>query len=49
MARFEPAVGALLLAFDEHGIEPDMELLVDTIPAADLYATIAVDTPTIWL
>ena len=49
MARFEPAVGALLLAYDEQGLEPDMEQLTDTIPPAELYATIGVDTPTIWL
>jgi len=49
MARFEPAVGALLMAFDEHGTEPDLERLMDTIPPAELYATISVDAPTIWL
>ncbi len=49
MARFEPAVGALLMAFDEHGLEPDLEQLIDTIPPAELYTTIGVDTPTIWL
>ena len=49
MARFEPAVGALLMAYDEQGLEPDMEQLIDTIPPAELYATIGVDTPTIWL
>jgi hypothetical protein len=49
MARFEPAVGALLMAFDEHGIEPDVDRLVESIPSAELYATIAIDTPTIWL
>jgi N-acetylglucosamine kinase-like BadF-type ATPase len=49
MARFEPAVGALLLAFDELRIEPDIDRLIATIPPAELYATIAIDTPTIWL
>jgi hypothetical protein len=49
MARFEPAVGALLMAFDEHGLEPDLEQLIDTIPPPELYTTIGVDTPTIWL
>jgi N-acetylglucosamine kinase-like BadF-type ATPase len=49
MARFEPAVGALLMAFDEHGLEPDLEQLLDTIPPPELYTTIGVDTPTIWL
>jgi N-acetylglucosamine kinase-like BadF-type ATPase len=49
MARFEPAVGALLMAFDAHGIEPDVERLVASIPPAELYATFSIDTPTIWL
>jgi N-acetylglucosamine kinase-like BadF-type ATPase len=49
MARFEPAVGALLMAFDEHGSEPDLERMTDTIPPPELYATISVEAPTIWL
>jgi N-acetylglucosamine kinase-like BadF-type ATPase len=38
-AEFEPAVGALLLAFDELGIEPDLDKLRASLPDAALYHT----------
>jgi N-acetylglucosamine kinase-like BadF-type ATPase len=49
MASFEPAVGALLLAFDEAGATPDRERLRATIPPAELYETRTSDTPVVWL
>ena len=49
MAAFEPAVGALLLAFDEAGATPDRERLLATIPPAALYETRSSDTPVVWL
>jgi N-acetylglucosamine kinase-like BadF-type ATPase len=36
---YEPAIGALLLAFDEAGIVPDEARLQGSLPAADLFAT----------
>jgi N-acetylglucosamine kinase-like BadF-type ATPase len=39
-ARFEPAAGALLLAFDEAGIEPDLGLLTGSLPADELFASL---------
>jgi N-acetylglucosamine kinase-like BadF-type ATPase len=38
-ATREPAVGALLLAFDEAGVEPDVERLEASFPSAELFAT----------
>ena len=38
-ARFEPAVGSLLLAFDEAGTRPDVERVATTIPPPALYET----------
>ena len=38
-ARVEPAVGALLLAFDAAGIEPDPAQLAATTPPATLFAS----------
>jgi N-acetylglucosamine kinase-like BadF-type ATPase len=38
-ARFEPAAGALLLAFDEAGIAPDPERLLASLPPAALFAS----------
>lgn len=49
MARFEPAVGALMLAFDEQDIEPDVERLTGTIPPSELYETVSSDGPVVWL
>jgi N-acetylglucosamine kinase-like BadF-type ATPase len=49
MARFEPAVGSLLLAFDEAGATPDVERLADTIPPAELYETRSSNAPVVWL
>jgi N-acetylglucosamine kinase-like BadF-type ATPase len=39
-AEFEPAVGALLLAFDELGIEPDLAKLRASLPDPALYHTV---------
>jgi N-acetylglucosamine kinase-like BadF-type ATPase len=39
-ATREPAVGALLLAFDEAGLEPDVQRLEASFPAAELFATL---------
>jgi N-acetylglucosamine kinase-like BadF-type ATPase len=36
-ARFEPAAGALLMAFDAAGLRPDERLLRETFPAAALF------------
>jgi N-acetylglucosamine kinase-like BadF-type ATPase len=38
-ATREPAVGALLLAFDEAGLQPDLQRLEASYPAAELFAT----------
>jgi N-acetylglucosamine kinase-like BadF-type ATPase len=38
-AEFEPAVGALLLAYDELGIEPDLDKLRASLPDPALYHT----------
>ena len=38
-ATVEPAVGALLLAFDEAGFQPDLTLLAATTPPAALFAS----------
>jgi N-acetylglucosamine kinase-like BadF-type ATPase len=38
-ARFEPAAGALLMAFDEAGIVPDLERLTGSLPPAGLFAS----------
>jgi len=37
-AAFEPAVGALLLAFDELGLEPDPDVLLASLPGRAVYA-----------
>jgi N-acetylglucosamine kinase-like BadF-type ATPase len=37
--RFEPAAGALLIAFDAAGIEPDEARLHETFPGAELFAS----------
>ena len=39
-ARFEPAAGALLLAFDEAGAAPDLERLEASLPPADLFVSV---------
>ncbi len=39
-ARFEPAAGALLLAFDEAGLAPGLDRLAASLPAADLFASV---------
>lgn len=49
MASLEPAVGALLLAFDEAGVAPDNGRLLATIPSAELYETRSSDAPVVWL
>ena len=49
MARLEPAVGALLLAFDEQDLSPDMEQLMESIPPAELYETRSSTAPVNWL
>lgn len=36
-AEFEPAVGALLLAFDELGLEPDIDVLSASLPDRAVY------------
>ena len=38
-ASVEPAVGALLLAFDQAGVEPDLAELTATTPPASLFAS----------
>jgi N-acetylglucosamine kinase-like BadF-type ATPase len=38
-AAFEPAVGALLLAFDAVGVSPDLATLAPTLPPPHLFAT----------
>jgi N-acetylglucosamine kinase-like BadF-type ATPase len=38
-ARFEPAIGALLTAFDGAGVAADVERLQASMPAAELFAT----------
>jgi N-acetylglucosamine kinase-like BadF-type ATPase len=38
-ARFEPAAGALLAAFDAAGVEPDEERLRETFPGPDFFAS----------
>jgi N-acetylglucosamine kinase-like BadF-type ATPase len=39
-ARFEPAAGALLLAFDEAGVAPDPEQLATSLPPAELFGSV---------
>ncbi|MEO9176801.1 MAG: BadF/BadG/BcrA/BcrD ATPase family protein [Gaiellales bacterium] len=39
-ARFEPAAGALLLAFDEAGIAADLERLAESLPPAALFTSV---------
>lgn len=36
-AEFEPAAGALFLAFDEIGLKPDTAAIRATLPAASLF------------
>lgn len=38
-SRLEPAVGALLLAFDELGVRPDPARLLGSLPPVDLFGT----------
>jgi len=37
--RFEPAVGALLIAFDAIGVVPDEDRLAETIPGPEIFAS----------
>lgn len=39
-ARFEPAAGALLVAFDEAGVVPDLARLTGSLPPAELFASV---------
>jgi N-acetylglucosamine kinase-like BadF-type ATPase len=39
-ARFEPAAGALLLAFDEAGLVADLERLGESLPPAELFTSV---------
>jgi N-acetylglucosamine kinase-like BadF-type ATPase len=48
-ARFEPAAGALLLAFDAAGVVLDSDRLEASLPSAELFASASGGEPVIWI